>query len=213
MKTDKRFDKLLISVHKMDESQDIIEGSSVLMEYEAYRKFKSKFSNQVIKYIVYLYDKNSPLIRDYRDLAERKDAALILAGFTRQHTGQWSKTVRDMKELKNDVVLELILIYMDVQHHMKMDMIHVFEQMFLEYREHLLRPVTITNNQGAKEQKDMLAAVDQKKKLREECMAIKKDLDILYEEVYGDNEDLLSNEIQMELRRSTPETVALQKTA
>ena len=213
MKPDKRFDKLLVPVHKMDKDKDIIENSPVLMEHKVFRDFKSKFANQVVKFIVYLYDANSPLIRDYRDLAERKDAALTMAGFTRQASGKWDATVLQLRNLENEIVLQLVLCYMDMQHHMKMDMIHVFEQMFLEYREHLLRPVSVPNSKDAKSQKDMLAAVDQKKKLREECMAIKKDLDILYEEVYGDNEDLLTNEVQMHLRKSTPETVALQKTA
>ena len=207
---DTRFESLTYPIHKFKDSEDLVVklGFQSVLEFSEYPE---QYRNNVIRYVVLLFDKGTPLIREYTDLSERKEAALTLAKFERTKKGNWPEHVLQIRDMYDDQANRMILKFMDMQHHMKLDMILTFEEMFNEYKALLLRPVlnqeaSKSNNLSPTQVKAIYTAADFKKKLREECMSIRTDLDVLYKEVYGDNEDLLKKSKTM--RMTNPEQIA-----
>ena len=207
----KRFENLMFPVADVKPEDDIIDKIPEVGHHSEFTGYPEKNRTRVFKYTAFLYDKNSDLIREYRDLDERKDAALMEAGFERAKNGEWPPTVEAIKNIHDDQFRKVILKYLELQNHMALDIIHYNEQLFSEYKELLMRPVMDASMKQStslspNDIKQIYQTADFKKRLREECMAIKKDLDGLYHEVFADNDDM--QEEYKKHRKSSPERIA-----
>lgn len=209
MATSQRYARLTYPIH--DAEGSIFDAFPILRQIPGFDKIKDE---KVAAYIIYLYDKGSDLPVEIKELSMRKDAAAFEAGFRQDKDGHWPSKAQKLFDLSNDNTRQLIISYLHWHNHRDITMIHYTESMFWENTALLMRPILDKESHGAlspADAKKVLDAADTKKKLREENMAIKKDLDSLYRDVYGDNEDLL--EALMKERRTTPEDIAKLKKA
>ena len=192
--SNERWQHLQVPVHTVD--KDLDEAFAIFQRKE-FQGIPKTWRDRTLKYIVYLYDKNSDLIHEYPDLTERKRAAATEAGwdFLNAEKNKFNIKVERIMELRDERTRAAVLKYLELQNSKEMDMIHYNEQLFAEYRDLLLRPVldeptSKEDALGTTDVKNIYATADYKKKLREECKQIASDLEKLYAKVYGDNEDL-----------------------
>lgn len=157
--------------------------------------------NKVVKYIIYLYDKNSPMPVAYPDIKLRRNECAKLAGFTGV-----LESLEDLHTLERGVtspiighepmdedgvekpiygdkefpLAKMVTEYCISQQNHKWTIIMVNESLFSEYTQEILVPITTF-----KDQKQKLDAAMVKSKLREELEIIEAKLDGLYLEVFG----------------------------
>ncbi len=160
-----------------------------------------------IKYIIYLYDRGSELIYEIKDLKDRKEVAAQEAGYKRSKGGSWPKNVGEMFSMQDTELRNMVISYLHYHNYRALTMIHYTEQLFVENTRLLMHPIMDKGDEALTPAsiKKILEAADIKKKLREENIAIKEDLDSLYREIYHDNEDVINE--AMSARRTTPEAI------
>ena len=73
------FSKLLINVHDIEEGVDLMEAFPKLNLYADFVGYNKKDRNKIIRYVMYAFDVNSPLM-ELSILRDRTDHALNLAG-------------------------------------------------------------------------------------------------------------------------------------
>lgn len=154
--------------------------------------------DKVLRYIMMVYDDNSPLIKGENNVNYRKEIAGRLAGFNEFKDSQFNGMV-DCSDLEfvHSVVQYLILF----QKPRLWVMIVSNEQMFIEYNQRLMQPI-----KSSEKEKDEMQSILIKSKLREELNFINKDLDVYYQQLFGIDKDL---ETKGKSKRITPENAML----
>jgi hypothetical protein len=109
---DKDFEKLYFNVNTIPKQQDALRFFPKLAKYD---EFKAKIDplvfTIVFKYIVYVYDINSPFVEKFKDLTERKIQAALCAGFTVNQSGLFLPAVDEMMKGKNTKINRMIIRY------------------------------------------------------------------------------------------------------
>lgn len=177
-----------------------------------YREFQDLSSRgldkgNLIRLIILLYSKDSPLIRLYKDdLKIRKEEAAIYVGFDKDNTKQWSILTNDFFELRNDLVRDAIMRYLIMQNNNIWTIICAKEQTFYELISTALKPI----DQNEKD-KDVLDSSMKKDRLTEVMAKLNTDLESFYEILFANNPDIkrVYNENDtMKLTFTNPESVA-----
>lgn len=197
------FKNLKLKVFGLPDGTDIRHNFDTIINEQlpTFWEYKDGDVNKVIRYIVYLYDKNSPMQVRYPDIKIRRNECTKLAGFTgtfenledlhslergsfKPVTGYHPKDGDGNEEpIYGDTefpLAKMVTQYCISQKHHKWTIIMTLESLFAEYTQEILLPIT-----RFKDQKQKLDATLVKSKLREELENIESKLDGLYTEVFG----------------------------
>ena len=177
---DRQFNLMLFRIHKVEDPQK----QEMVKRVPAFKRLgKDNKSLRVkcIKYFCYLYDRYSPLQTQVHVLKERKQVAATLAGFNLEED---KHVLALLFRLSNPTYVDVVKQMLKLQHSRAFSMIVAQEAYFEQILEQLVTPVE------DEEGKDLLQAYSIKSKLSDNLESIKNQLDTLYEEVYGDNEDV-----------------------
>lgn len=199
----KPFQKLRFKIHEIPHGTDLLHRFSQLNSIQEFREYGIADRNYVIRYIIYCYDPGSDFIEKFTNLRERKEACLIEAGFERNKKDAFDEKCMAMMDLSDDAVREMINGYLRFINNRTWSMLVSTEEMFNEYQKLIMKPVSTA---GEDKEKDILAAADMKKKLREECNLMDEHLKRYYQEIFGDNDDL--KELHTKKKRVSPESIA-----
>lgn len=109
---DKDFERLYFNVNTIPANNKAIDHFPKLSKYEEFKtSIKPLSSTQVFKYIVYVYDINSPFVEKFPDLTERKIQSALCAGFEVNKSGFFLPAVDEMMKGKNTKVNKMIIRY------------------------------------------------------------------------------------------------------
>jgi len=206
MSEKKAFQKLKYPVHDVPDKEDLLNkfpGLAKIPEFAAYGGSLTGGldRNKVIRYIIYLYDIGSDL-NDQKDLQKRKESAAILAGFERHNkTDEFEKKVKDVFELKDQAVYEMIFAYLKEQNIMEWMQLKSTEESFFENQKLIIKPIDIDS--GDKE-KDILAAATTKEKLSDISDKYLDKMKKYEKAIFGDHKDV-QEEVKKPVR---PETMS-----
>lgn len=109
------FIKLAFPIHLMEEGELVLEKfprlknvfkNIIIMDGD---KVVDIDINKVIKYIIFVYDKGSPLLTKFESLVTRKVTGAALAGF--DHTNEFEKEVELMMKCKLSSINNMIIGY------------------------------------------------------------------------------------------------------
>lgn len=154
--------------------------------------------DQVLRYIIALYDPKSPLIKGEQNLLRRKEVAAEVAGF--DIVGQLEELTA-LYECRNGAVVVFIQNYLRIHaKSMEWAMIQSFEQAFWEYQARLMQPI----EKDAKD-KDLMSAVGMKTKLSEDIKGLYENYQTAISKFYGEDKELI--ERSGKIRSFTPEQV------
>lgn len=194
MSTRQPFENLKYRIHNIPKSADLYEEFPDLQKhkYELTHKegeVEVTQHNELLRYLIYMYDPKSDLIRQEPELAERRKKAKELSGL--------------YPNSDNDVLAGLGLYFLTRI---------IFDRKFREWNtlqqeleeNNRARWTPIDQNEG--NQKNLMEAYQKKGLLRTQGMEIQKTLDAIESEIFGDNSDVLkkANEIML----TTPEKIA-----
>lgn len=176
-----------------------------LSKIESFSSCKRPDKDKLIKYIVFLYSKESPLVRNYKDVGVRMREAAKLAGYDlgidatlldklyRFEIGMteapedWDYEEDgyfNSEELPEDLeFVTMVIDYLRHQNDLVWAMIVSNEQTFYEYQEALVQSVNLFKND-----KDKLSAIQVKTKLMEDSDAIAERLEKYYKKVFTEDE-------------------------
>lgn len=188
-----RFDTLKYPVHRLKPGEPIDQAFPDLYKIPAFKKLRASKKhaadhNRLVKYIIFLYDKNTDLLDEFRtDLRARKDAAATEAGFERIKGGGWPVSLQKVMDIQDDEVYFAILAYLKMQKYPLWTEIQVTEQELDEFNR--IRFASITKK-AKKGETDTIKAANEKDKLKEACEKRIKSLEGLYAQFYEDHTDV-----------------------
>ena len=136
----KDFDKLLWQVHKIDLDRDNIFQKIPDISY--YDEFSASINlpiNNVIAYIVYCYDMNSPIVRKYDNINRRKKLAAKKAGFD-ESDGVFNSKVDSMLSGNDIVINGMILRYCRIQNNDDWGLMQTFREAMHKLEKKLIAP-------------------------------------------------------------------------
>ena len=185
------FDKMLFNPYGFK--------TSIVKKYPKMKMFKTfqDAEDKLIRYVLYIYDLNTPLKEQFPDLKIRKEQAAILSGYDLDS---------DKEELNNiffftsTKVISMCDEFLRKQNNRIWSMIVSNEQTFFEYQTKLLRPV------DGDRDKDILQALQIKSKIMDDLNTINDRLESYYMKLYGEDQELLKT-IKAD-KRLTPEFIA-----
>lgn len=154
-------------------------------------------ATRLLRYIVLMYDDNSPLTQYETNIIRRKILAAELAGFV--PLADYATELESIYDLSMPGILDLVNKYLfNYCKQRTWIKIVVNEQLFEEYSKRLMQPVAsagasaddVTTVLGKNGEKDELQAYQIKAKLREELDAIGESLEKYYREINQVDEQL-----------------------
>jgi hypothetical protein len=175
----------------------------------AYPKLKSivgTADNRMLKYVLLMYDMNSPLREYYPELEKRKQFAASMAGYDLDKddvTGLFDFKVKvEDEEVAHEELLNLITKYLKYQNNYMWSMIVSNEQAFYEFNKRVMIPV------DGQRDKDILQAVDIKNKLMDAQDTIVQRLQKYFRELTGEDDQL--EQAITKRKRLRPENIDVQ---
>lgn len=130
--------------------------------------------DQLIRYIIYMYDKSSPLVRRYNNLDRRKQEAAQLAGYS-----QDDPSLKAYKDFQDQEFSDMVVDFLIYQNNYTWTMLVSNEQTFYEFQKTLLQESSMIRND-----KDKINAIASKSKLMEESDKIVERINSYYKQVF-----------------------------
>lgn len=173
--------------------------SNIMRKYPKLKMFKTFVGadNNLIKYVLYMYDLNTPLKEQFPDLKIRKEQAAVLSGYDLEKDNE---VLKGIFFFTNTKVISMCDELLRKQNNRVWSMIVSNEQTFFEYQTKLLSPV------DGDRDKDILQALQIKSKIMDDLNTINDRLESYYMKLYGEDQELLK--IIKADKRLTPEFIA-----
>ena len=144
--------------------------------------------NNVVNYILLMYDKGSLMTQKFQDFMERKEMAIVESGISQE-------------VLEDDAtMIQMISEFLRYQNDKLWTLICINESIFQEYSELVMTRVDKVNND-----KDLITAVTTKEKVREFMDKTRRDLVAYCEEYYSGDKEV--EEKHQKLVRFSPESI------
>lgn len=108
------FKELLFNVQQVPLNADLFEVFPELKQYPEFEEDlgeEEKHKAKIIRFIIYTYDKHSPLIKGESDYNKRKIEAVLRAGVKHNSEGYFPKWARDMMGGRLPLVNQMIIRY------------------------------------------------------------------------------------------------------
>ena len=192
-----RFGKLRFRVDQLKPGDKVELIFPALCDNAEFRSYTGRRKIELIKYIVFLYDPNSDLVDEFENLQNRKDAAAIEAGYTRNDNGEWPEFMSQVMSLKHNQARAMILRFLKIIHNHVWTEICLLEQELDVYNAMRLEPLPTDSK---KDNAELLAKRDN---LMTMCEKRVRALEIHKLKFYADHDDL--KEIAEDDQMITPE--------
>ena len=183
-----------------------------LFRHKEFAKLKTRRDcDQLVRFIMFLYDKNTQLVHEYQsDLKERKFAAAKDAGYNRKTGGGWGAEIQSVMDIQDHDATAAIMAFLKMQRHNVWTEIVVCEQELFDYQAMRFTPVGKRGKKStAEDEKKIIESTVKKEALRKACNERIVALESLYEQFFGDNKDLIAVEFEEAVRPETAERIIL----
>lgn len=153
--------------------------------------------DKLIRFIMVLYDKKSPAIKQISNIGQRKNEAALVAGYSLTLDADLLKNLYEFTDFELQIIA---LQFLRDQNDMYWSMIVSNEQTFWEYQKALNQSIV-----SFKDDKQKMDALNVKSKLMDECDKITERVEGYYLKVFGDGEAAGKAK---QLRSLSPEGIA-----
>lgn len=143
----KEFSELMFAVHIVPDNKDLLKQFAILESYDEFHVDVTPLeTNKVIRYIVYAFDRNTPLPDD---IIQRRIEAASLAGFNKRNN-KFRKEVEEVIRGENANVNNMIIAYASIQANEDW-------MMYISYQESLRKQLTeLHNGDSGEKTKDLI---------------------------------------------------------
>lgn len=201
------FKRLQYNVFELPDSKKVLDEWPELGRYPEFtsKELKGISRDKIMRYIIFCYDKRSPLIAQ-KNLSLRKKLAADLAGFEKNDKDIFTDSVQAVLKNENKIVVRMIIRYVRIQSDMRYSLLVSGME---TYYENILR---ITNS-GKDD--DVLDSTE-KSKLFAESKKMSDELERISDELFNQDTELLGeadqvNQEEKNAITSWPEYWAKQK--
>lgn len=136
--------------------------------------------DKIIRYVMVLYDKKSPLVKMVTNIGERKKESALISGYDLKTDEKILARLYDWTDVEFE---RIALQFLKDQNDMYWSMIVSNEQTFWEFQRALNAPID-----NYKDDKQKMDALNVKSKIMEECNTITERVETYYYKVFGDGE-------------------------
>lgn len=138
---DREFDKMMFNVNRIPHNRSIIKAFSLMSKVPEFKKPISGGleKNRVLRYIAFMYDKNSPFRRRFPDIMKRKIECAMHAGYKLEEGGIFSVSVEDMILGKNNAVNCIMVAFVRLHRNVKYSYLVSIEESFFFLMEEIAR--------------------------------------------------------------------------
>lgn len=184
------FRKLKFNIFDIPPDVDVLDQYPELGRQKVFVKSKAPLKNTLLRYLIFLLDPGSDLIREIKDLKDRKVRAAELAGFTKG-----TDYLTEIFECRDKTTLEFIECFLtQVYHNRKYTEWQTLQQELEEYTRLRWVQIEVKDSKKKKnenpEDVDVYKAAAEKTKVRQQSEEIHRMLDALEKEIFGDNDDI-----------------------
>lgn len=168
------------------------------------KKISPEITNKVMKYIICVYDYNSPFVRDYRSLTVRKQEAARFVGYSLIEDEPILKIIF---ELSNEIYLKAVDVFLKEFVRSRLwALISGQETLFWEFNIRVLQPINGTGKDGKEiGEKETIAAMAAKTALSNSQIDLISQIETGYQSLYGDDVKKFTN------RSTSPEQIASER--
>lgn len=156
--------------------------------------------DKMLRYVILMYDVNSPLRQHYPELGKRKEFAASMAGYDLMKDDVTTLFDFKINDEPYEELLDMIIRYLKYQNNWVWAMIVSNEQAFFEYNRRVMMPV-----EGSKD-KDILQAINIKTQIMTSQDEIYQRLQKYYRDLSGGDSNL--EEAITIRKRLRPEEIA-----
>lgn len=153
-------------------------------EIESADEWDNVSRETLIRYIICLYDPESPLLRDEPNLNQRKIEAAMVAGYNIEKQQDWLE--KEIYPCRNEYVVYVIARYLQLRKSREFAGLMADEQTYWEFIHRLMEPVT-----KADKDRDLMSALDIKTKLSAAKEEINARLMANWKKFFNDDEDAM----------------------
>lgn len=126
------FKRMMFNVYAADENVSFLTQFPELRLYSEFeKKLKNLDNNKIIKYIAYVYDKNSPYRVKYKDITQRKVRAIIDAGYGLEGK-TFSPEVEDVLQGRDPNVASMIVAFIKLHCNVGYSHVVLLETMYYQ---------------------------------------------------------------------------------
>lgn len=178
---------------------------SLTVEYPKLKGILGEGDDRMMRYVLLMYDMNSPLREYYPELDKRKQFAASMAGYDLDKedvTELFDFKVKgeDGEYTPNEHFINMIMAYLKYQNNWVWSMIVSNSEAFYEFNKRVMMPVD-----GARD-KDILQAINIKTQIMESQDQVYQRLQKYYRELTGDDQEI---EEIIKRKRIRPENIDL----
>lgn len=172
----KDFERLYIPIHKIDKQDDPRRHFPVLQKYN---EFKGRFGDHIppemiIPYVIFVFDKNSPFVKTYTDIIQRRVYAALYSGYEYISSGSFGEKVEDFIRGRDAKVNRMIVRYCTLQSDEDWTALVSYQQAFVAETEKLININKRVAGEKKASQTALKTTIDNVEKLRGHIETLKK---------------------------------------
>jgi len=190
------FAGLPFPIHKADPNKSLFKQIPELRQIREFTDCANPDVDKIVKYIILMYAKNSPLVKKFTDLGIRKSTAADMAGFEAD-----AAILPTLYEFIDIEISNMVIGFLRFQNDLVFAMLASNEQTFYEYQQTLMSQMLMIRND-----KDKITALAVKSKLMDDSDIIAARIDKYYKQLYIDDKAI----DYVKKRSSSPESIAIQ---
>lgn len=174
------FAKMKYNISLLKEGEDPVHHFEDLKRLESFKNYKKKDRPELVRYILLMYDKNSPFVRNFSSYEKRQVETAAFVGYPADK----KKLVNErLFELKDEDVINMIIDFCKLMADLKWTALISNLQTFYQYQKAIYEEVV-----DVKGDTDKLKAAEIKSKLLKECDQIIERVEQYEKDIFiGDN--------------------------
>lgn len=204
----KDFSSLEYDISDLKQGTDLLIHFPKLAELKSFVSNRDKNKNRIIRYIILMYSKETPMRDYYPDLEKRKKESALLSGFPLNTSETKFKDdltyLFEFKGEKGAQFLSMVAEFLALQKDRLISKIASTETAFWEYQKLIFDPIKNGNDD---KDKDVLSAATTKTKLIEDSNKLDDLLQKYYSELSNGNDEVVE-EVRKKNMGFSPEAIA-----
>lgn len=127
------FSKLMINVRSIPKEKSLLRAFPELGKHPEFKvQFENIDKDKIIRYVVYICDRNTPFRKKYPDILKRKVEVAKEAGFKINEKGLFEDEVEAFLRGENDKVNDMIVAYARIYKNFKYSFFITMEEIFYQ---------------------------------------------------------------------------------
>lgn len=198
---DQEFEGIFWDIHKIGNDVDLRKkyGYEFKEVFPSLNRTERAETNRIVRYIIYMYDKESPVRHRIKKIEERKTYSAKKAGYSNKVDEVKRKRIIDSRD---PLIVHAICEFIEYINDFQWAQLVTDEQLFWDYNKQLMEA-------PQKGKKIPSTEITRKKALRAEVKALQEDIENLEYTIFAGDRELAETVKEVRKSATFPEQIAL----